>query len=120
MKNNFIDIFLSGLIFILAVLILNPLHFWMPTALLICLLAVLFVIFCIYAVYLFREKPSDEREELHSAMSGKIAFLSGASVLIIAISAQIYNDMLDSWLIITLLSMVIVKMASRIWYEWKR
>ena len=64
---------LSGLILILAGLALDPFHILMsPSMLVVDILLLLFC--CVLLVALVvKERPRDEREALHSSVSGKVA-----------------------------------------------
>lgn len=118
MKNNAIkEIFVSVVLIILAVLVLNPFHFWMPDVVLMCMLAITLVFFGIFASFVLREKVFDERDSVHRTLAGRNSFLVGAAILILAIIIQELNASLDPWLVIVFMTMIITKIATRIWSD---
>jgi len=117
MKNNsketIITIFLIGL----AVLLLNPLNFWMPDMVVMCMLASTLGIFALFASFVLRENKFDEREEGHRALAGRNAFLVGAGLLTLGIVVQGYTHTVDPWLVVTLIAMIVVKISTRMWSD---
>lgn len=105
-----------GLIAI-AVLLLNPFHFWMPDMLVVCMLAIALVLFGIFASFILREKVVDERDSLHRTLAGRNAFLAGASVLMLGIVIEGYMHSVDLWLVLSLIAMVIAKISTRMWSD---
>jgi len=105
-------IFALGTI-ILAVLVLNPMHFFMPGMLGMLALAALFVLFCVFAVFVIREKAADEREEAHRALAGRYAFLAGSALLVLGIVFEDLAGNLDPWLIAALVVMIAAKLGAR-------
>ncbi len=117
MKNSVnaqiaIGVFLVALF----VLLLNPMHLWMPTMAHMVILALIFAVVAAFAAFVLMEEAIDEREEMHRLSSGRNAFLLGALVLTVGIIYQGIIDDIDIWLIAALLSMVIGKIVSR-WYS---
>lgn len=109
------EILVSGVLSVLLVLVVNPLHFWMPTAAHVGILAALVAVCGLLAVFVLQERAIDEREAQHRAFAGRIAFLVGATVLLTGIVAQgMYGDV-DIWLGLSLGSMVLAKMCARIY-----
>lgn len=98
---------------VLAVVLVDPLHWWMPSMLQMAALAGLVAAFGALSVLLVREGARDEREAALRSQSGRIGFLLGAGVLVVAIAIQGYLDMLDPWLVYALLAMVFGKIAAR-------
>ncbi len=114
MKNSFkIDIFISLLLLVSTILILNPYNFLMPDMLQILVIVITLVVFAFFAIFVLREKNRDERDAVHRSISGRVAFLSGSSILIIGIIYQALHDSIDVWLVIALVVMVISKLVSR-------
>ncbi|MBI3335812.1 MAG: hypothetical protein HY001_04950 [Candidatus Portnoybacteria bacterium] len=121
MKNNFLqEIFVSLILIALLILFLNPFGFWMPTILLMMMVLGLVLVFSVFASFIWKENDKDEREGLHKMMAGRIAFLAGSAVLVIAIIVQSFKHELDFWLVLTLGIMILAKiigiMYSRIKY----
>jgi len=124
MKNNFPQKnayeAITGLaLIVLLILIINPLHFWMPTMLVLTILVLILVAFGIFAVYLLQEKVVDEREYHHKMLSGRFAFLAGSAVLIVAVVVQEIHGHIDPWVFLALVVMILVKIITRIYRDWK-
>lgn len=116
MKNNFIqEIVISSALIILLVLFLNPFEFWMPDAMVIMMILGLIVIFSFFSVYVWKENAKDERENLHSMIAGKSAFLIGAGVLVLGIIVKSLRHEIDFWLILTLVAMILAKIGGIIY-----
>ena len=118
MKNKTLkEIIVPLTLIILAVLLLNPFHFWMPDMMVMGMLAVLLVLFGIFASFILKEKAFDERDDMNRSLAGRNAFLAGSAILMIAIVIQGYGHSIDSWLVIALVVMIIVKIATRFWSD---
>lgn len=102
---------------VIAVLLLNPFHFWMPDMMVMGMLVAALALFAVFASFILREKVVDEREELHRTFAGRNAFLVGAGTLICGIVVQGYTHSVDSWLVFTLIAMLVTKIGTRIWSD---
>lgn len=81
---------------------------------------VLFAIFSImFLGLIFRESAHDEREKLHKLEAGRIAYLCGIVVITIGIIIQSFSYNIDPWLVYTLITMIIIKIAVRIYAQIK-
>ncbi len=110
MKNNLLqEIVVSIVLIVLLVLFLNPFEFWMPPILLMMMVLGFVVVFSVFASFIWRENARDEREGLHKMMAGRIAFLAGTAILVIAIIVQSFRHELDFWLVLTLGIMILAK-----------
>ena len=117
MKNNLKETIVTTALVIIAILLLNPFHFWMPDMMVLCMLASALVLFGIFASFILREKSVDEREDQHKALAGRNAFLAGSGVLMLGIVVQGYTHTVDPWLVVTLITMVVVKLITRHWSD---
>ena len=118
MKDNLkIEIVVSLLLVVLTVLVLNPYHFWMPSMMHILVLALTLVALAFFEIFILREKIQDERDTVHRMLSGRAAFLTGSTLLTIAIVVQTLKDEVDVWLVIILVSMVLSKLITRIYSD---
>lgn len=118
MKNKTLkEVIVPLALIVLAVLLLNPFHFWMPDVMIVCILAIALVLFGVFASFILGEKVLDERDNVHRALSGRNSFLAGSAILMLAIGIQEYNEVLDPWLVIVLIVMIITKIATRIWSD---
>lgn len=121
MKNNskgiISEIIVTGGLVVIAILILNPFHFWMPDMVVISMLGCALVFFGILASFILRERSADERDNQHRTLAGRNAFLAGAATLILGIIVQGYSDAVDPWLVGALTVMVVAKIGTRIWSD---
>ena len=117
-ENNISKEFVvSLLLVVLAILLLNPFHFWMPSIAVLCLLATALVVFGIFASFVLREKITDERDSFHRTLAGRNAFLVGAGIVLAGIIVQAYTHSVDSWLVVALIAMIVVKLYTRTWTD---
>lgn len=117
MKNNIKETIVTLSLIIIAVLLLNPFHFWMPDMMVMSMLACALVLFGIFASFILREKSIDERDDQHRTLAGRNAFLAGSATLILGIIVEGYSHAVDEWLVIALIVMVVVKIGSRTWSD---
>lgn len=73
------------------------------------LLTSLVTILVLFLIFFWRS-PKDEREESHSAYSGKFGYILGSLTLIIAMIVQCYHHTVDPWILIALTVMVVSRM----------
>jgi hypothetical protein len=117
MRNNLKETIVTLALIVTAILLLNPFHFWMPDFIVMCMLLIILGLFAIFAIFILREKVIDERDSQHRTLAGRNAFLAGSGILTLGIVIQGYTHSLDPWLVITLIVMVVVKIATRIWSD---
>ena len=118
MKNNLhVEALTSIALVGLAVLLLNPFHFWMPDMMLMAMLALTLVVFALFAIFILREKIQDERDTVHRMLSGRVAFLVGSALLTIGIVVQGMQHAVDVWLVVVLVAMVLSKLIARIYSD---
>ncbi len=117
MKNNLRETIATVALVAIAILLLNPFHFWMPDMMVMCMLATALVVFGVFASFILREKSVDERDEQHKSLAGRNAFLAGSGVLMLGIVIQGYTHTVDPWLVVALITMVMVKIATRHWSD---
>ena len=117
MKNNLKETIVTVALIVIAVLLLNPFHFWMPDMIVICMLAITLGLFGIFASFILRENMIDERDNQHRSLAGRNAFLAGSGLLTLGIVIQGYTHTVDPWLVTTLIVMIIVKIGTRMWSD---
>ncbi len=117
MKNNLKETIVTVALIAIAILLLNPFHFWMPDMMVMCMLAVTLGLFAVFASFILRETMIDEREGQHRTLAGRNAFLAGSGVLTLAIVIQGYAHTVDPWLVVALIVMIVVKIGTRIWSD---
>lgn len=108
-------IVLLGIAFIL----FNPTHLLMPDSVSTLLMLALIVAFLLFLAIIWRENAKDERESHHIHKSGRIAYFIGTTILVIGIIAQATRHDIDPWLLLALAGMVITKLASRIYQNFR-
>lgn len=121
MKNNLFlnEITISIILIILLILFLNPLDFLMPSPFVTMLIIFLIAVFGIFTAVIWREKPRDEREGFHSMYAGRLAFLTGSTILVIGIVVQELHHITDPWLIYALAGMTIAKILGFLYGQRK-
>ncbi len=120
MRNNLIEAVVTIALVGIAVLLLNPFHFWMPDMMVICMLAITLGLFGIFASFILREGAADERDSVHRTLAGRNAFLAGSGVLTLGIVIQGYTHSVDPWLVAALVVMIVVKIVTRVWSDKNR
>lgn len=111
--QSVLDVLLIGALSVLLFFLVNPLHLWMPTQLQMAILGFFVPFFGLFIALFWREQPQDEREEAHSAFSGKVAFFTGTSTLAIAIVYQSLHHAIDWWVAFALIVMITSKFVAR-------
>jgi hypothetical protein len=109
------ELIVAGLLIVLLVIFINPSGFWMPNSVHMMLLLLFLVTFLAFAALIWKERPKDEREELHVLVAGRLAFLVGAVLLAAGIIAQGLSHNVDPWLVLTLGGMILTKIFTRIY-----
>lgn len=113
--NNFLTITVAGVLIALLILLTDPFMVWMPAGLQMLVLLAAAFFACIWVGFVLYEHPTDEREMFHTMQAGRIAYLSGIAVLILALLVQGFAHAIDPWIVATLGIMVIMKLASRMY-----
>lgn len=107
------ELLIPTVVVIAAVAFLDPFMVLMPGMLVYMALGLLFVAFISYALLIFNETAYDEREEVHRAFAGRIAYITGVGVLVLGIMYQVLVlHTIDGILVIALAAMTIAKYVS--------
>lgn len=114
------EIFLSLVVIILLVLLWNPFHLWMFDHGETMVVVGMILAFAVFASFIWREKARDEREESNFAFAGRVAFLTGTSILALGILIQDLRHNLDLWLVGTLCAMLFAKIIAQLYNHYKR
>ena len=118
MKNKILkEIIVPLTLVVLAVLLLNPFHFWMPDMMVMGMLAILLVLFGIFASFILKERAFDERDDVNRSLAGRNAFLAGSAILMLGIVIQGYSHKIDPWLVVALIVMIVIKIVTRFWSD---
>ncbi len=100
----------------LAICLVNPFGFWMPTMVHMLVLGAAVFVFGLFSIFVFAERGGDERDIEHRGYASRAAFLAGGAVLLIAVVIQTFAHTLDPWLVGALFAMMVGKTAAR-WYS---
>lgn len=120
MSNNLAaSIFLVVSIMGLAVFSWNPFNIFMSDATAMAIACILLIVVAVFVAIVWREHASDEREVVHLATAGRIAFLVGVAVVTTGVVAQSFVHAVDPWLVGALVAMVLAKIGARAWSEMK-
>lgn len=110
---SWLETSLASILVGLLLFYLNPGHvFGMTHAMEMAVAACFLLVFITLAALVLGERVSDEREESHRRHAGRIAFLSGACVLIAGFLWQMFYPPVDPWLPVALTVMVTAKVLS--------
>jgi uncharacterized membrane protein len=105
----------AAAIVIALLLLINPFHMFMPSALVLLLVMLLAAMVIAFALFVWREQPRDERDEVHALRASRVSYVLGAGVLLTAIVAESLMHHLDPWLPAALGAMVLGKLGLRWW-----
>lgn len=111
-----VSIILIGVLLIF----LYPSALLMPETLQAMLMLVLITVFLAFLGLIWKEQAYDERDDFHRLHAGRFSFLAGATILVIGILIQNFNHDVDPWLVATLIIMILVKVAARVYSEIKK
>lgn len=110
MKNKFLgELILSIALICLLLFFLNPLLTFLPRPMHPFMIPLLVILFVIFAGMLWREHPSDEREQLHTFIASRFAYFAGVAIITIAIIIEHAQGAIDPWLIIAICAMLLAK-----------
>lgn len=118
-KNTYMQVASAAIVLVLALLLLNPFHFWMPDMAHMAMLGFLLVAFAVLSVYLLQENGGDEREATHRMLAGRVAFFVGSLILVIGIALESMHGTPDTWLVLALAGMILGKMLARFYSDWR-
>lgn len=110
-----IEFIIGVAVLILGFVLLNPMGIFMPDMVTMLLIGLFFVFFVAFAVFVWREKALDERDEIHRMRAGRVAYLGASAVLVIGICVQTLSHSVDPWLVGTLSTAVLAKIAALYW-----
>lgn len=118
-KHPYIPVLSAILVLLLALLLLNPFHLWMPGMTQMALLGCLLVAFAVLSLYLLQEHARDEREASHRMLAGRVAFFVGSLILVVGITVESIYGTPNTWLVLSLAGMILGKIGARFYGEWK-
>ena len=95
---------------VLSVAFLDPFMYLMPAQLVNLCIALLLILSFMYSLLIWRERPADEREYMHRAFAGRMAYLAGVIVLVVGIIYQaLMLHTVDVFLVVALTLMTVAK-----------
>ncbi len=117
MNKTYIQIIVAcTLIFFLAVLA-DLVPFWMPMMGQMTALVLVTSLLLLWAGFVIQEKAHDERETVLKMKAGRVSYLLGLGVLMIALVVQGMAHNIDPWIILALAVMVVSKLLTRLYLE---
>ncbi len=117
MNKNYLHIIVAAVLafFLLALADLIP--FWMPMMGEMIALLIVVLLLLVWVGFVLKEKAHDERELLLKMKSGRVAYLSGLGVLMVALLVQGFQHAIDPWLAVALAVMVVAKLLTHLFEE---
>ena len=115
MRNDYPQVISAALVCIGAFFLINPFEVWMPDMAHMTVLGITVAAFGALSLFIVHETSVDERDDAHRMFAGRAALMAGSSVLLFGIVSETLQHRLDAWLVVALVSMVVVKVAARIW-----
>jgi len=115
--NKIIQISVVVLLTFLLLVLADLVPFWLPMMGEMIALMLVVVLLVVWAGFVMQEQTHDEREVLLKMKSGRVAYLSGLGVLLMALLVQGFAHTIDPWIAITLAVMVVVKLLARLYEE---
>ncbi|MCA9381028.1 hypothetical protein KC678_02080 [Candidatus Dojkabacteria bacterium] len=114
-KKGIFDMISVVAILISLFVILNPLHFFMPSKTQMIFEAIFFIVVCVYLVFFQYEKALDERESYHLMISSRISTNIAIVLLLIALINELFGNNSSSFIPLTIAAIVLSKIIS-LWY----
>ncbi len=112
---------ISGILLVIfGFLLTDPVGSYMPSGVAMTGLALAVLAFGTFVSFVLRERPRDEREEIHRGFAGRVGFLAGAGILMLGIVLQSLAHTLDPWLVYALIAMVVGKIVALLWSGYKK
>lgn len=117
MNKNYFHIAVAAILAFFLLTLADLVPFWMPMMGEMTVLLLVVVLLLVWAGFVLQENAHDEREVLLKMKSGRVAYLSGLGVLMLALIVQGMNHEIDPWIAIALAVMVVAKLFTRLYEE---
>ena len=117
MNKKYIQIIVAGVLTFLLCALADLIPFWMPMMGQMTALVVVTVLLAVWAGFVIQEKVHDEREVVLKMKAGRVAYVSGLGVLMVALVVQGLQHNIDPWIAIALAVMVVSKLLTRLFIE---
>jgi hypothetical protein len=117
MNKPYLHTTLAVVIIFFLLVVADLVPFWMPMMGELVAVMIVSVGLVFWAGVILQEQAKDEREVALKMKSGRIAYLSGLAILLIALIVQGLAHDVDPWIAVSLGVMVAVKLVTRIYLE---
>jgi hypothetical protein len=117
MNNNYLYIGVSLVLAFFLLVLADLVPFWMPMMGEMTALLIVAVLLAVWVGYVVKENAHDEREVVLTMKSGRVAYLSGLAVLMLALIVQGFGHAIDPWVPVALAVMVVTKLGTRLFLE---
>ena len=109
--KNLSELFLALSVIAVLLLKLDPFQWFMPNEVQMILLCIFAAAFALYAGVVFREKPQDERENVHLYRASRVGYLAGVISLSVVFVIKDIQHQSDPYLTVVLAIMIITKLV---------
>ena len=113
--NNILSFVILALLALILFTLVDPFMYWMPSVVQMGALTIAAVLLVAWVAFVLREGSGDEREVQLRAHAGRAAYLSGVTVLAVALVFQGLAHTIDPWIPVALIAMVAAKLAVRLY-----
>lgn len=117
MNKNYLHIIVAAVLAFFLLTLADLVPFWMPMMGEMTALLLVVILLLVWAGFVMQETAHDEREVVLKMKSGRVAYLSGLGVLMLALIVQGFAHAIDPWIAIALAVMVVSKLVSRLYLE---
>lgn len=117
MNKNYLHIIVAAVLTFFLLTLADLVPFWMPMMGEMTALLLVVILLLVWAGFVMQETAHDEREVVLKMKSGRVAYLSGLGVLMLALIVQGFAHAIDPWIAIALAVMVVSKLVSRLYLE---
>ena len=117
MNKKYLHILVAVVLAFFLLTLADLVPFWMPMMGEMMVLLLVVILLLVWAGFVMQETAHDEREVLLKMKSGRVAYLSGLGVLMLALVMQGIQHAIDPWIAVTLAVMVITKLVTRLYEE---
>ncbi|MBY0310268.1 hypothetical protein K2Q16_03935 [Patescibacteria group bacterium] len=117
MNKSFVHTGVALLIGFFLLVIADLVPFWMPMMGELVALVCVTVLLLLWASFMLYETAVDEREVQLKTQSGRVAYLAGLAILLVALISQSLSHTIDPWIPAAIATMVLVKHFTRLYLE---
>ena len=117
MNNTYIQISVALILTFFLLTLADFVPFWMPMMGEMTALVLVTSLLIVWAGFVIQEKAHDEREVILKMKAGRVAYVSGLGVLMVALVVQGVQHSIDPWIAIALAVMVVSKLLTRLFIE---